>query len=189
MPSGKQVLLYLLQKFSQKVQNEEDLFEVSEDLRAALLLHGSTPDHMWFNVERIAWLSEEDEDGPIRQGLGLRGKNIFLSDIFESMTYDDEIPENVKRDFPNLTKDEFTSATDIMWLLLSSTQWFDCLSSVENNGQLDMKQVKDWMISYRQKMNLFRKDPADYLIGLDNIDPEYESIINEYRDKLKNIGK
>ncbi|MCP4264200.1 MAG: hypothetical protein GY777_01260 [Candidatus Brocadiaceae bacterium] len=73
MPSGKQVLLHLLQKFSQQVQDEEDLSEVSEDLRVALLLHGSTPDDMWFKVERMAWLSKKDEEysdeEPVRQGL------------------------------------------------------------------------------------------------------------------------
>ncbi len=137
---------------------------------------------MWFNVERLAWLSEKDEDGHTRQGLGLKGKNIFLSDIFSSMTYDEDIPNQVKKDFPKLTKEEYISATEIIWLLLISTQWFSSLSSLENDGVLDMEPVKNWLQSYRKRLIDFRKDPGEYLGITDT------AAIQEYRDKLKNIG-
>ncbi len=183
MPSGKQVLLHLLEEYSQKLQDDEDLSEVSENLRIALLLHGSTSEDMWFNVERISWLSETDENGEVdRQGLGIKGKNIFLSDIFESMTYDSNIPERVKIDFPDLTDEEFESANHIMWLLLIAPQFFSSLSSIENEGNIDLDQVSKHLIGYRKKLAVFRKDPGDYLGWVD------EEMKRKCREKLDEIG-
>ena len=86
MPSGKQILLHLLEKYSLDFQEEENLSEVSENLRAAFLLHGSTPEKMWYNVENIEWGSKKDEKNQIViQGLKIRGKDILLSELFEEI--------------------------------------------------------------------------------------------------------
>jgi hypothetical protein len=81
MPSGKQILLSLLNECSQRLVEGQDVEVVSEQLKAGLLLHGSTPDEMWFHVDRMAWISENEDGEIVRQGLGLREKNIFLSDL------------------------------------------------------------------------------------------------------------
>ncbi len=62
MPSGKQVLLHLLEKYSLHLHEEKDLSEISEDLRIAFLLHGSTPEHMWYDVENIEWGNDYPPD-------------------------------------------------------------------------------------------------------------------------------
>lgn len=49
MPSGKQILLSLLTEYSQKQSDSG----CSENLRAGFLIHGSTPDHMWADVDNI----------------------------------------------------------------------------------------------------------------------------------------
>jgi len=137
MPSGKQILLALFSKFSQEFQEAGALQHVSDVMRAGLLLHGSTAEETWFKVARAAWLSEEDKDGHVRQGLGLEKQRIFLSDLFEEITASAKIPEPVRKAYPALTKSEYESATFLMWLILSSCQFFSGLASVENGGKLD----------------------------------------------------
>jgi hypothetical protein len=182
MPSGKQVLLYFLEQYSQKLQNDEDLEEVSENLRIALLLHGSTATDMWFNVEKIGWISESDEYGGQRQGLGLKGKQIFLSDLFDCMTSDAEMPEQVKAKFPQLTQAEFDSAIHILWLQLLASEWHSSYSTIENEGEIDLVQVEKWMKSYRAKLRAFRADPGDYLGIID------DDLKKAYRDRLDAIS-
>lgn len=174
MPSGKQVLLHFLNKYSLALQADEDLSEVSEDLRVAFLLHGSTPPDMWTHVDNIEWGSERYDDHDVevygankndvyRQGLKIKGKDIMLSDLFEVITWEDEkIPEDVAERFPDLTIGEYKSAIHIMWLLFKGLEYNATLAKVENNGQLDMEQVGRWLISYRKKMKLFREGPDDF---------------------------
>jgi hypothetical protein len=163
MPSGKQILLSLLNECCQRLVEGQDVEVVSEQLKAGLLLHGSTPDEMWFHVDRMAWISENEDGEIVRQGLGLREKNIFLSDLFECMV-SNEIPDKVIEEYPNLTKNEYNSATSIIWCLLSSLQFFSELISVENDGNLDEVQAEKLVDGYRKKLEKFRENP-DEIIG------------------------
>lgn len=171
MPSGKQVLLHFLEQYSLALQNDEDLTEVSENLRVALLLHGSTPDHMWYTVERLEWASELDEDKKevTRQGLAIKGKKIFLSDLLYHITEDENIPKTVKEAFPELTQEEYNSATHVMYLMLSAMDWSKYDSQVENDGKLDLEALEKFKKSYKKKLKYFRDDPKDFL-GIINED-------------------
>jgi len=166
MPSGKQVLLYFLKKYSLKKTKKKNLQEVSENLRVAFLLHGSTPKEMWQNVDTIEWGEEidKDDDSIISQGLKIKDKNIPLTELFECMIWnsDKKIPKKVAKRFPNLTQSEFYSATRIMSLLLSSIEWSNWLSQVENGGKMDFKELEGYLKSYKEKLNYFREDPENY---------------------------
>lgn len=164
MPSGKQILLSLLKDCSQRLVEGAEIEEVTDRLKAGLLLHGSTPDEMWFHVERVAWLSEIEKGEITRQGMGLSDKSVFLSDLFEYIVWDEAIPRKVKEEIPEITQKEYNSATQIMWCLLSSLQWYKCLSSVENEGHLDKDASEKLLASYRKKLAAFRKEP-DEVIG------------------------
>ena len=164
MPSGKQILLSLLQDCSQRLVEGEELEEVTDRLKAGLLLHGSTPDEMWFHAERVAWISKIEDGEITKQGLGLKDKGIFLSDLFEYIVWNEEIPQQVQKEIPNITQKEYTSAIHIIWCLLSSLQWFSCLSSVENAGKLDEYTAERLITSYRRKLAMFRENP-DSIIG------------------------
>lgn len=168
MPSGKQVLLHFLEKYSLAFQEEEDLSEVSEDLRVAMLLHGSTPDEMWYNVENIEWGNKRDsEDEIATQGLKIKGKDILLSELFEEIQQiiwdNKKIPTRVAKLFPQLTADEYKSAIHIIWLLLTAMEYSRYFSQVENGGQLDLEKVEKSLISYKRKMKLFRENPKEFL--------------------------
>lgn len=165
MPSGKQVLLHLLEKYSLTLQEEGDLQNVSEDLRVAFLLHGSTSNEMWHNVDKIEWGSEYNGEGKLtRQGLSIKGKSIMLSDLFEAITPSiKQIPSHISKSFPGLTLDEFNSATHLMWLSLKSIEFSSGLSQVENNGTMDFNQLEKWLNSYKNKMALFRENPNGFL--------------------------
>ncbi len=165
MPSGKQVLLHFLKKYSLAFQEQDKLSEVSEDLRVAFLLHGSTPDDMWYNVDNIEWGNETDEEGKVTsQGLKIKDKKIMLSELFEYLTWDDEkIPNRISEEFMDLTLKEYKSAVHVIWLVLTSIEYSDWLSEVENNGKMDFEALDKYLVSYRKKMRLFRENPNDFL--------------------------
>jgi len=168
MPSGKQVLLHFIEKYSLAFQEADKLSEVSEDLRVAFLLHGSTPNTMWYHVDNIEWGNEVDEENEIKsQGLKIKDKDIMLSDLFQQITWDDDtIPKNVSERFTDLTIAEYKSAIHLIYLLLRGIEYSSHLSQVENNGEMDFAVLDKWLVSYRKKMSSFRKDPNDFL-GID----------------------
>ena len=116
---------------------------------------------MWFHVERMSWISETEKGEIIKQGLGLKKNNIFLSDLFEYIIWDEKIPEKVKLEYPNLSQKEFNSAIHIIWCLLTSLQFFSQLNSIENNGDIDKEAAEKLIKGYREKLEKFRENPDD----------------------------
>lgn len=158
MPSGKQVLLHFLNKYSLALQKEEDLAEASENLRVAFLLHGSTSNAMWHHVENIEWGTEQSDKQHIKQGLKIKNKDISLSELFEYITTeDDTIPQQVKERFPDLLLNEYKSAMRMMSLLLKSIEHSSWLAQVENKGILDMEQLEKSLIAYKKNLNYLEK--------------------------------
>ena len=166
MPSGKQVLLNLLQEFSQKpVSNSESDF-VSEQMRVALLLHGSTPDAMWFHVDRMAWVTRRDPNFPnaVAQGLGIRDKSLLLSDILMRILDKVQEDSDYRNEFDELTDAEYKSALHVIQLLAMATDFSSGLYEVEQDSPVEYQRaVEKFMRSYRGKLELFRKNPGDFL--------------------------
>lgn len=161
MASGKQVLLSVLQEYSQRKTEKSDLDEVTDRVKAALLVHCSSSNEALNKVEKLAWLSQDDGNGPVKQGLGLSSSGVFLSDIFEELVEDDELPERLKKRFPALTQDDFSDALEFIWWLLSAVQFWNELSSVENEGNLDLSEREKLVNGYRKMLKHFRNDPMD----------------------------
>lgn len=178
MPSGKQVLLNFLQEFSQRPVDDEEADEVSEKLRIALLLHGSTPDSMWFHVDRMAWVNFCDPTftESITQGLGIKNKSLLLSDILIRILDKAEDDENYRQEFDELSNVEYKSALEIIRLLITSTNFYSGLHQVEQDSPDEYKRsVEKSLKSYHSKLDLFRKDPGDFL-GIED---------DEYLEKIK----
>ncbi|NES85805.1 MAG: hypothetical protein F6K10_32895 [Moorea sp. SIO2B7] len=167
MPSGKQILQSVLAELSQSEQTEDSLDFISDRVRAALLINCSTASETWFTVEKMGWISEYEDDELIKQGLGIKSKRIFLSDLFEYLVEDGIIPESVKRRFPDLSQEEFNDATFIIWHILSSLQYWKELSVVENGGVLALKDREKMIESYLRELSLFKENSYEYL-GLEN---------------------
>ena len=165
MPSGKQILLSLLQQYSQRPLDVEEAREATERLRAGLLLHGSTADESWGRAERIAWVGRPDGV----QGLGLERENLLLADLFEDIV-ESELPERVKKRHPSLSPEAYEHAVEIMWLLLSQLQFYDELARVENGGVLDEAASEHLIANYREKLGRYRADPRAYLGVIDEED-------------------
>lgn len=166
MASGKQVLLHFLKKYSlQKTKNEE-LDDVSENIRVGFLLHGSTPKEMWQIVDTIEWGEEIDNENNevISQGLKIKDKSVSLTELFDNITWESEnkIPKRVAKRFPELTQSEYYAATRIMGLVLSSIEWSGWLSEVENGGKLDAVELDKYLKSYKEKLEDYREDPENY---------------------------
>ncbi|WP_411846036.1 hypothetical protein AAFN60_21225 [Roseibacillus persicicus] len=157
MPSGKQILLSLISEISQRKSTGLEAPSITEQLRASLLLHGSTAADRWHEVADVEWSTEGDS----RQGLALKKSGILLTDLFEEMV-DGPIPESVRRAFPALTEEEYSSATSVMWMLLSALQFFDELESVESGGNLDLEERDRMIGSYTEKLKNFYADPNEF---------------------------
>jgi len=156
-------------------------------MRVGLLLHGSTAEGTWLKVIRAAWLSEKDQDGGVRQGLGLEKQRIFLSDLFEEIIADGKIPQTVRTAYPALTRSEYESATFLMWLILSSCQYFSGLASVENGGKLDRAAMDELVDGYVSKLKLFKDDPYGYL-GLERPNSEPSAAPNRRLARRRRLG-
>lgn len=162
MPSGKQILLEVLLEASQRKTSDSDIATATERIRAALLLHGSTGGDAWDDADNLTWASERNSDGEVlRQGLALKESDLFLSDLFETIIESDEVPEHVTMAHPDLTPKQYHRATRFIWLLLSSVQWFEELSSVEGEG-LDKADAERLIQNYIEKLNHFRDHPEDF---------------------------
>ncbi len=163
MASGKEILLKYLKKYSLNFQEESDLEQASDYLRIALLLHGSTSDEMWHNMDNIEWGNKFEDGAIIEQGLKVKGKNIMLSDLFEQMIDDENIPLSLKKSYPHLLKEEYQSAIHIIYLILKSIEHNVYLSKIENEGNVDEKKLKTTFEAYQKKLQSFRENPNQFL--------------------------
>jgi hypothetical protein len=158
MPSGKQVLLKVLQEYSQKRQEESDLKNVSEVVKSALCAHCSTSGETMEKISDLGWLSYTEDGRIVKQGLGLVKPNVFLSDLFEELIEDTKIPERVSARFPNITQDQYTFGLDMIWWVLSSLQYWEELSSVENGGVLEESEAKKLINGYKKWLRSYEKE-------------------------------
>ncbi len=159
MPSGKQVLLSTIQKHSQKCKTDKELNKTTDEIQSALALHCSTSGETIKKIEQIGWLSEKRKKEIVKQGLGLLNSEVFLSDLFEELIEKDTIPKRIKKRFPELTQKEYSVGLDIIWYLLSSLQYWEQLSSVENEGKLDKKEAKKLLKAASRLLKNFKKEP------------------------------
>jgi len=165
MPSGKQILLRLLSELSQGATPPPTGLEIADKVRAAFLLDGSTASESWSAVEHIDWSAGHWSAGPdepsmqVRAGITYDG--IFLSDLFEELTYPDGIPLHVASKYPELTPERYKEAMRFIWLILSSVQWFACVASVEDEPD-GKAHGDDLLAKCIQKLHHFRKHPEDF---------------------------
>lgn len=157
MPSGKQILLEELTKFSQRDIDEDSVGEVSDRFRAALLLHGSTADSAWPTVERVSWTKAGGVHGP-----SLASNGEFLANIFSSLLTS-EIPESVKEDFPELTELDFRAAMRVMYMLITQFYYQPDLASVENDGNIEADKANRLIEAYMAKLRNYRANPEAWL--------------------------
>lgn len=167
MPSGKQILLSLLSEYSQKQTSTDELEEVTQRVKAGLLLHGSTSNYMWKATDKVAWVQEtvevEQTDAEFNtQGLGLADSGLLLSTLFNLMTQAEDIPEDVKEAYPELTQEAYLAGVHSIWLLLKSLEWSKTYKDVEAGGQLDLSEKERLLTSYQRKLIEFKNDPEDY---------------------------
>lgn len=159
MPSGKQVLLNLLQKYSQTPQKDSELEEATKDIQSALCAHCSTSGETMEKIIQMGWLSLSDKDGLVKQGLGLKKSNVFISDIFEELIEVDEMPERITKRFPNLTQKEYSTALDMIEWLLSSLQYWEELHAVENGGIIEESEKEKILIGYKRWLDSYKREP------------------------------
>ncbi len=158
MASGKQILLELLKELSQQKTNEKDLSDVTDKIRAGLLLHGSTASYMWPLVEGMDWISRKEEGKTIRQGLGLTNSGLFLSELFDLITWDESIPESVLNEYPEI---DHKAAINAIRLILTSVEWSLTYMRAEEGG-MSCLEKEELINSYVRKLAEYRKNPNDY---------------------------
>jgi len=167
MASGKQILLSLLTEYSQKKTEQDQILEITERIKAGLLLHGSTAKFMWPTVEELTWVEKtpniELGDSEVKQqGLGLQNTDLLLSDLFSLITENTEIPENIKEIYPELTSEAYKAGIHSIWSLLKALEWSKTYEDVENFGKLDESEKEGFLESCTRKLVEYRKDPEDY---------------------------
>ncbi len=167
MSSGKQILLSILKDLSQNSLSKLNK-ESTENVKAGFLLHGSSAKHMWPIVEKLSWKQimqvDQQEDGDpnklIKKGIGI--KQCLISDLFDTLWEENEIPNSVMERFPSITKEEFNAGMTAIKLLLTSVEWHTTLNEIEYDGKLDEAEKNKMIDVCKRKLIEFRIDPEDY---------------------------
>ena len=87
---------------------------------------------------------------------------MLLSDLFGLITESEEIPENIKENYPEITPEAYQAGTHIVWSLLKALEWSKTYEDVENLGKLDEKEKERFLKNYERKLEEYRNDPEDY---------------------------
>src|SRR5580698_5403813 len=117
MPSGKQILLRVLSELSQGAARSPANDLISDKVRAAFLLHGSTAPESWPAVEHLQWSTDTGKlFKTVREGITYDG--IFLSDLFEELVVPDGIPPHIASKYPQLSPEGYREALRFIWLIL-----------------------------------------------------------------------
>ena len=167
MKSGKQILLWLLSQYSQKFINKDEIENISNRIKAGLLLHGSSSEEMFEIVEKTTWITKdlihiendnvENNLGHYRQGLGLKKYNLLLEELFELIIDENKIPKGLKNEYPGITLDDYQAGIHLIKLLLFATEWN------RNNNDIE-KETPDTEIAeklinvYINQLNLYREE-------------------------------
>lgn len=164
MPSGQHILLSLLSEYAKSKTPSEELEDVSDRLKAGLLLHGSSSNAMWKTVDELTWISvtDENKNDTKRQGLGLKQQNLLLSDMFDLMTQSPDIPHALQAKYPKLTNESYEAGIQTIWLLLRALEWSHNSAQNEDADDLDGKMKKNLIASYIRKLEEYKNNPDDY---------------------------
>ena len=139
MKSGKQILLWLLSQYSQKFINRDEIGNISNRIKAGLLLHGSSSEEMFEMVEKTTWITKdlihieniENNLGHYRQGLGLKKYNLLLEELFELIIDENKIPKRLKKECPGITLDDYQAGIHLIKLLLLAIEWNRANNDIE----------------------------------------------------------
>lgn len=144
MPSGKQILLNkLLEVSTERIDNTE---EATDTIRAALLLHGShSPDNIDC-ANQFSYLESGDAEYTER-GPAFTKSQVFISDLLFELSSIDQLPDDIKSKFPNLTLDDFKTTLHLVSLIFSALHWDTHYDSIEKD--YDEKKV-DKMLKWSQ---------------------------------------
>ncbi|WP_337085154.1 hypothetical protein [Elizabethkingia anophelis] len=167
MRSGKQILLYLLTKYSQEFQKESSIEIVSDRVKSGILVLCSTAQFMFEYIDKYEWITQnhivEDKDfGPERQGLGLKNQKLLLSDLFALITEDEtKIPKNIKRIYPNINIEDYKAGVHLIWSLLRALEWSVNFEGIESEKS-DLQKAEETINNYLKILKTYRKNPEDY---------------------------
>ena len=122
---------------------------------------------MWPTVEQLTWIEqtpdiEQGDDEVKKQGIGLKDADLLLSDFFGVITESEEIPDHIKENYPEITKEAYTAGIHIIWSLLKALEWSKTYEDAENLGKLDESEKESMIAVYERKLIEYRNDPEDY---------------------------
>ncbi|MFL0801196.1 MAG: hypothetical protein K6L80_12145 [Agarilytica sp.] len=158
MASGKQILLSVLTDLSQSETPLEALEDSTAKFISAFMVHASTSDENWNFATKFKWLSQSDEDGLVRQGVGLEKGSLFLSDFVEKLTENSQIIDSISASMDGYTSEDVESCLSFIWYLLSANQYWQELTSVENGGVLEQAERELFIRNYKDKLNNYRNE-------------------------------
>lgn len=158
--SGKEYLLKVLANLSTQVTAENQLSNATDDLRAGLMLHGSTGDDAMTHYLNTAWSSDQDTDGNVVvQGVGLQSSGSRIAELFFKHLYDnDAVKQAVLQQQNGLSEQDFETMGFLIYQLLSACEMHTQLQSVENQGDID---VEYWTPKIVRKLALYFQEQQD----------------------------
>ena len=155
--SGKEYLLKVLAQLSTQTTADNQLPNATDNLRAGLMLHGSTSDDAMVHYLNTAWCSEQDTTGKVvAQGVGLQSSGRRIADLFFEQFYaNDAVKQAVMKNNEGVSEQDFETMGFLIYQLLSACEMHTQLQSVENQGDID---VEYWTPKIVRKLALFEQE-------------------------------
>jgi hypothetical protein len=146
--SGKQVLLEIVRGLSTRKLLDDQLADATQQVRAGLLLHGSTAEESFEHMSHLGWVSREDEWGRKRQGIG-SGSGVLLTEFLGQLLGAPNLEAHVRGALPSLSSREYLALEHALWCVVSALQMYEELNSVEMD--VDDLDIEGWVANLTAK--------------------------------------
>lgn len=152
--SGKQVLLEIIRRLSTRQLGNDELLDATRQVRAGLLLHGSTTEEMLEQIAQIRWGSIDDDWGRKQQGIA-SNSGVLLTQFVDALRETPGLEQHVRRALPDLSHEEYEALEHSLWVVVSAVQMYEELNSAEVDGDLG---VEGWVENLTAKYESYFRD-------------------------------
>jgi hypothetical protein len=122
--SGNQILTAVLKDLATRRIPKAELRAATDNVRAALLWHGSSSEDNFRRAQALQWASSYERRRLVRQGLAVQKGQVHLLDLFERMLEMPGLEDFTRNAYDGLSKEDYDAAVWGLWCLLSVSHMY-----------------------------------------------------------------
>lgn len=152
--SGKQVLLGVIRRLSKVyMRTSEELEAATDQIRAALLIHGSSSSDYHGYANTLNWASSPDSGDTRTQGLVVGGQKLPVSELLESIFECPGLQDYILSRYSGMSEKEFEAGLWSLWTMISALQMN--AEDLDIEVDEDLLNLNEWINYMSEKHRLF----------------------------------